>query len=130
MYIPESQKSVFDRLKSAIAASESIPAIIAEIDALLPEGYFVSKTLTDIQETIVAPLEPAEDMSDWRNWREGDVLVIVSNECGHGFEIGSLVKFEEKTYDNSCCLCTSSYESWYVAPQEARFHARPAKATE
>ena len=35
--------SVFDRLKSAIAASESIPAIIAEIDALLPDGYCVTR---------------------------------------------------------------------------------------
>lgn len=38
--------SVFDRLKSAIAASESIPDIIAEIDALLPEGYHVTKRPT------------------------------------------------------------------------------------
>ncbi len=40
------QQSVFDRLKSAIAASESIPAIIAEINALLPEGYHVTKRPT------------------------------------------------------------------------------------
>ena len=38
--------SVFDRLKSAIAASASIPAIIAEIDALLPDGYHVTKRPT------------------------------------------------------------------------------------
>ena len=38
--------SVFDRLKSAIDASESIPGIIAEIDALLPGGYHVTKRPT------------------------------------------------------------------------------------
>lgn len=39
----KTEQSVFDRLKSAIAASESIPGIIAEIDAMLPEGYCVAK---------------------------------------------------------------------------------------
>ena len=42
----KTEQSVFDRLKSAIAASESIPGIIAEIDALLPEGYNVVKRPT------------------------------------------------------------------------------------
>ncbi len=37
----KTELSAFDRLKSAIAASESIPGIIAEIDAMLPEGYCV-----------------------------------------------------------------------------------------
>lgn len=42
----KTEQSVFDRLKSAIAASESIPGIIAEIDAMLPEGYCVAKVTT------------------------------------------------------------------------------------
>ena len=38
---PTRAEYLFDRLKSAIAASESIPGIIAEIDAMLPDGYCV-----------------------------------------------------------------------------------------
>lgn len=33
---------VFTRLSAAVAASESIPALIAEINAMLPEGYEVT----------------------------------------------------------------------------------------
>jgi len=40
---PTKVELLFDRLKSAIAASESIPSIMAEIDALLPEGYCVTR---------------------------------------------------------------------------------------
>lgn len=40
--IEESAKvDVFARLSDAVAASESIPALIAEINAMLPEGYEV-----------------------------------------------------------------------------------------
>lgn len=34
---------VFTRLAEAVAASESIPALIAEINAMLPEGYEVTR---------------------------------------------------------------------------------------
>lgn len=36
-----SPQSVFIRLRQAVEAAESLPAIIAEIDALLPDGYCV-----------------------------------------------------------------------------------------
>jgi hypothetical protein len=64
----KTEPSVFDRLKSAVAASESIPGIIAEIDALLPDGYCVAKREAEKAE------QPAEDMSDWRNWRAGNII--------------------------------------------------------
>lgn len=38
---PTKVELLFDRLKSAVEAAESLPAIIAEIDALLPDGYCV-----------------------------------------------------------------------------------------
>jgi len=39
----EAKVDVFTRLASAVAASESIPALIAEINAMLPEGYEVTR---------------------------------------------------------------------------------------
>lgn len=58
---------VFTRLASAVAASESIPALIAEINAMLPEGYEVRGK--------AKPEAVTEDMSDWRNWKAGDVVI-------------------------------------------------------
>ena len=39
----EAKVDVFTRLASAVAASDSIPALIAEINAMLPEGYEVTR---------------------------------------------------------------------------------------
>ena len=39
----EAQIDVFTRLSEAVAASESIPALIAEINSMLPEGYEVTR---------------------------------------------------------------------------------------
>ena len=122
--------SVFDRLKSAIAASESIPDIIAEIDAMLPEGYCVVKRGAE------QPAEhPAEGMTDWRNWREGDLVTVHGNKghysdedykdgktyrvvevCAHGLEIGS---------ERRDSLFFSEDE---IDEGQLRYHSRPAKA--
>lgn len=71
------RKSVFDRLKSAVAASESIPGIIAEIDALLPDGYEIVRAGFACAGPSAPAEHVAEDMSDWRNWREGDILECI-----------------------------------------------------
>ena len=68
----EKQSSVFDRLKSAIAASESIPGIIAEIDAMLPEGYCVVQSV----QPPTLDLQPAEDMS----WRDKGGIAIITKD--------------------------------------------------
>ena len=39
----EAKVDVFARLAEAVAASDSIPALIAEINAMLPEGYEVTR---------------------------------------------------------------------------------------
>ena len=39
----EAKVDVFTRLADAVASSESIPALIAEINAMLPEGYEVTR---------------------------------------------------------------------------------------
>lgn len=110
---PTKVELLFDRLKSAVAASESIPGIIAEIDALLPEGYCVAKRET----------QPAEDMTDWRNWREGDWVV------GKFGITSKVVTIESPQYDGYYAVKLSSIgEGDYWAPHAyLRFHSRPAK---
>jgi hypothetical protein len=39
----EAKVDVFTRLSEAVAASESIPALIADINSMLPEGYEVTR---------------------------------------------------------------------------------------
>jgi len=109
----KTEPSVFDRLKSAIAASESIPGIIAEIDALLPEGYCVTKR----------EVQPAEDMSDWRNWREGD---LVSHKEGGTFKI---VNIENPGYvgQYGVRIVDSNKETHWIYHRHLSFHSRPAK---
>jgi hypothetical protein len=115
--------SVFDRLKSAIAASESVPGIIAEIDAMLPDGYCVAKREAE---------QPAEDMSDWRNWREGD-LVILENPDGpdmaRGFMGGDLLTLGESGSGAPRCMRDNGASRAFTASQ-LRFHSRPAKVAE
>ena len=120
-YIPETPATVFDRLKSAIAASESIPGIIAEIDALLPDGYCVVQSV----QPPTLDLQPAEDMSDWRNWREGDWVV------GKFGITSKVVTIESPQYDGYYAVKLSSIgEGDYWAPHAyLRFHSRPAKGS-
>lgn len=135
VHIPESQQSVFDRLKSAIAASESIPDIIAEIDALLPEGYCVVKR-GDVNEAHIEGIggvtltsQPAEDMSDWRNWREGDRVEAIQSS-GRGYVKGTV--YTISAIDNGVVdtvMDSQGYDDNGWGAQFFRFHSRPAKVT-
>ena len=77
---------VFTRLYAAVAASESIPALIAEINAMLPEGYQVVKFGIDWAGECKP--KPAEDVSDWRNWKEGDMVTCVNGSGWSEFCVG------------------------------------------
>jgi hypothetical protein len=119
-------ESVFDRLKSAIAASESIPGIIAEIDAMLPEGYCVVQSV----QPPTLDLQPAEDMSDWRNWRKGDILQA-TRSSGGGYVEGNLYIIKQiygSTVDTEIDSKGHDDNGWDV--QFFRFHSRPAKVAE
>lgn len=119
--------SVFDRLKSAIAASESIPGIIAEIDALLPEGYCVAKREAE---------QPAEDMSDWRNWREGDAVECASDEWPTLYTLGNIYAIEFlgddhiRVFDNLGQRSSCGFSESELRKSPFRFHSRPAKVAE
>lgn len=65
---------VFKRFNAAVAASEQIPALIAEINTMLPSGF-------EVREKAKAE-QLADDMSDWRSWREGDLIMY----CGRKFD--------------------------------------------
>lgn len=111
----EGTPSVFDRLKSAVAASESIPGIIAEIDAMLPDGYCVTRCVE----------QPAEDMTDWTNWRDGDLIECVNDEGWETFHVGGIYKFTRWGKGGGFDADVTEVADQFVA--DFRFHSRPAK---
>ena len=127
---PTKVELLFDRLKSAIAASESIPGIIAEIAAMLPEGYCVTKREAEKVE------QPAEDMSDWRNWREGDAVECASDEWPTLYTLGNIYAIEFlgddhiRVFDNLGQRSSCGFSESELRKSPFRFHSRPAKVAE
>lgn len=139
-YIPETPANVFDRLKSAIAASESIPAIIAEIDAMLPDGYCVAKrnAVKDVHIEgiggVTLTAQPGEDMSDWRNWREGDLITYDGDtKVYHWWTEGR--PYVVKTTIAGLSVVADDGEAYSIDGKRIartsrfRFHSRPAKGS-
>lgn len=127
--------SVFQRLQEAVSASESIPDIIAEIDALLPEGYCVTRC--DVPPAGEPAKQLVEDMSDWRNWREGDLVTA------HGLRGGYPESdFPENVPHKIVAKCLSGFDvqssngnvlyfrGMEISRGELKFYCRPAKVTE
>lgn len=111
--------SVFDRLRQATEAAESIPAILAEINALLPDWYCVTKREAE---------QPAEDMADWRNWKEGDLVECISiMDDGFGrlynIKVGDILPIELA----SNIGVRTVVGSWGKTGAY-RFHSRPVKS--
>lgn len=107
-------EDLFDRLRTAVEASSSIPALIAEINAMLPEGYEVAEKEKKV--------EPVEDMSDWRNWREGDVIECVDSHGAEGYlSFGQTYVFSNER-DGDAVL-KGMQPTWMI--KRFRFNSRP-----
>ncbi len=66
------------------------------------------------------PVKSAEDMSDWRNWRVGDMVEVL--DCGGwANEVGSIVKI---SLIGSGSMPIEAGEIWYRAGM-LKFHSRP-----
>jgi len=102
----EAKVDVFTRLASAVAASESIPALIAEINAMLHprfevrEKEYISDMISDPGGWSSIESAP-EDMSDWRNWKEGDILECISAPTSW-WKLGKL--YAVRLCGNSMCI--------------------------
>jgi hypothetical protein len=75
-----------------------------------------------------AQRKPAEDMSDWRNWREGDLVECVNDDhvaelcCG---DVLSLLGVYKESELIQVKLSSSSYHMY--DPARFRWHSRPTK---
>lgn len=127
--------NLLDRLKAAHKAAQTIPDLEAELREVLGAmGYeLVSRSPFVEPESIKNPLsakitltsaEP--DMSDWRNWREGDLVECVDSEHHECLRIGDIVELRQSA--NSV-----PFFKWIDGRIHAanaarfRFHSRPAK---
>lgn len=73
--------------------------------------------------------EPVGDMSDWRNWQAGDLLVVENNVPDtHEFKVGEPVKFmhHDENHGKSAPHCESSDDDWWDLAVNLKFHSRPS----
>lgn len=79
---------------------DRIHAIDATVEALEEERASLVQRLTDEGLQLVGVVaRPAEDMSDWRNWRAGDIVECIKDTQSRGIKIGGLYSL---TYATSC----------------------------
>ena len=126
LYDPRSVSfSLFERLRAATDAASTIAALLAEIDAMLPDGYQVVR----VEKVEVAlPADPAEDMSDWRNWKEGD-LVVRNDDDPCDFWTGKSA-YEIEKICGSLCVRDDDGNDYRVAGDGFfKFHSRPTGAS-
>jgi len=125
--------NLLDRLKSAHDQAQQIPFLEAELRReLAGMGYTLGEigVVEPANSTAVvvepeAAVETPQDMSDWRNWREGDFLTVIQKRYGHKFSIGQIVQI--KTISEGSICCADRSDEWYLEDDEARWHSRPAK---
>uniref|UniRef100_UPI0025861471 hypothetical protein n=1 Tax=Pseudomonas sp. TaxID=306 RepID=UPI0025861471 len=71
--------------------------------------------------------EPAEDMSDWRNWQVGDLITVLDNEGSAHLVTGKqypIVKVDPLGAFNLRVQLGSSCCRW-LDRENMRFHSRP-----
>ena len=123
---------IFNRLAMAAKSAAELPAIISEINALLPDGWEVRRCV----EHVAGGTEPAEaiDFSDWKNWRAGDVISCVDNRNDAAFHVGGLYEISGIDIESPECKTRnrisialdgkgSTTNAWQ--PRFFKFHSRP-----
>jgi hypothetical protein len=133
----ESICELFRALDAAHKAAAQIPEIMAKIKTEIEQyGHTVVPLNPFVQaEFVETEAEPAEDMTDWRNWREGDKFEFVKNferNYGDYFCIGNIYEYGRDKYDDTG-IKDSSGVIWSESnplsedfmPECFRFHSRP-----
>lgn len=122
-YFVYSNNTVFARLRQATEAAESIPAILAEINALLPDGYCVEKKTA-----------ATGDMENHENWKEGDILECIRDDVayctkGNLYAIGHDGDGDYGIFDNDGDVLSTRYPGGeYYSSRFFRFHSLPVKS--
>ena len=128
---PTKPKRLFDdlleRLEASHAAAQALPDLVEQLrDRLKPMGLSVMY----LSEFDAVEPEPAvePDMSDWRNWREGDVLECINGDGHMSLASGNLVAVRQVQFTNGTIMfCHPDDFEGVALTRRFRFHSRPAK---
>ena len=119
-----------DRITEIDATTQALTAERAElVQKLASEGFALIGRINDM---LTDAAHKHEDMSDWRNWREGDLVEIEREKHGHCFQSGDIVKIDSIGYDNSVedcrfkCYALDGSDFWFVGESECKWHSRPS----
>lgn len=122
-----------DRITEIDATTQALTIERAElVQKLASEGFAL---IGRINELLTDAAQKHEDMSDWRNWKVGDFIEIVSVEkaevCASYYDDGALVKIESverEKYKGTMPVKIIDSDGDYIWPELAgiKWHSRPS----
>ena len=125
--------TLLDRLKAAHKAAQQIPDLEAELREVLGSmGYDLvarSPFVEQNPDTKTHINLCQEDMTDWRNWRDNDLIMLKDGiKSGNAIIAGEKYQITHKTKDGFW-IDTKMQGSIHIMGRvgDFRFHSRPAK---
>jgi hypothetical protein len=118
--------NLLKRLEAAHEAAQSIPELEAELREVLGSmGYDLVARNPFVEPE--SATETPQDMSDWRNWRDGDYLMCITGSIT-GFKDGNCYQIE--TYMGHLCVPDDDDDKRSLDSNHYRFrfHSRPERA--
>jgi hypothetical protein len=118
--------NLLKRLEAAHEAAQSIPELEAELREVLGSmGYDLVARNPFVEPE--SATETPQDMSDWRNWREGDVVEAARNH-NDGLTSGETYKYRTSGISGYVGIKSDDTgEPNSYPPDYFRFHSRPEK---
>jgi hypothetical protein len=113
------QPSLFEQLAAAHEAAAKIPDIIAQIKATL-ERY--GHTVVPMNPFVEPEAAVEPDMTDWRNWREGDLLLCLT-DLDDGLRDGDLYEIVKKGIESCVQDDDGDYRPLTINAYRFRFHS-------
>jgi len=119
--------------RNPFAIRDRIREIDASIEAMTAErAELVSKLAGEGFALIAVAAEPVEDMSDWRNWKAGDLLRMENEDEWCGVSNGRLYKLESDIAHEFVFIDDSEEERRFkpaeteFAAKDFSWHSRPS----
>mgnify|MGYP000975290564 CR=1 FL=1 len=115
-----------DRITEIDATTQALTAERAElVQKLASEGFAL---IGRINELLTDAAQKHEDMSDWRNWKVGDIVECVSHNerWSAKFAIGSVNVIKEIITDSDVPVDLTINIGYYVSPFDFKWHSRPS----
>lgn len=115
-----------DRITEIDATTQALTTERAElVQKLASEGFALIGRINDL---LTEAAQKHEDMSDWLNWKVGDLVECISHDndqrWSSKFEIGSINKITEVYRGDDSDLTVNI--GYYVNPADFKFHSRPS----